>query len=384
MDVILFFDVFVWQYFGGVDIVIEIVQQFVLWEVFVQDLLCVCDCLQVFFGDSFDDFNQCVLFIGVGSFGFIVEMVVDVINVQWLVEVCVVYIISLLIYLVLYLQCDCLILLVLFGCSGFSLESVVVVDCVCSDVDDVCFFDIICNVDGELVCCGVGCVDICILLMLLVSCDCVFVMISSLICMLLVVLIVFDCLLWDVCVVCLKQIVVLVCEGQVQWDVLVVVLVQCLFNCVIYFGSGLLEVLVCECVLKVLELIVGCVLVLVNMLLGFCYGLKLMLDGNILVVVLCSVQLFVCCYEQDLLEELCCDGVVGQVLVIGLYLDIGVDDDYIFIVLVLDDLWLVLVWLGFVQLFVLQCLVVLGLILDNLFLDGIVNCVVKGVIIYYG
>lgn len=331
----------------------EIVQQFGLWVVLVDLFDCCQIDIDVFFGECLGYVDQWVIFIGVGSLGFIVEMVVDQFNVQWLVEICVIYIISLFIYLVLYLCCDCLILLVLFGCSGFSLESVVVVDLVCGQVDEVCFLDIICNVDGELVWCGQGCSDILLLLMLLVSCDCVFVMISSLICMLLVVFSVFDCVLWLQWLQCLQQLFVYGGQVLYVWDVVVGVLVQVLYICVIYFGSGLLEVIVCEVVLKVFEFIVGCVLVLVNILLGFCYGFKFIFNVDMLVVMLCSVQLLLCCYEQDLLNELCCDGIVGWVILIGLDGDDCVEGDFVFDVVDLFDLWLVFLWLLVLQCYVL-------------------------------
>ena len=65
-------------------------------------------------------------------------------------EVRVVHTTSLLTHPALYLQRDRPTLLVSFGRSGSSPESVAAVDRVRSDVDDARFLDITCNADGEL------------------------------------------------------------------------------------------------------------------------------------------------------------------------------------------------------------------------------------------
>ncbi|MCQ9372068.1 SIS domain-containing protein, partial [Corynebacterium sp. 35RC1] len=153
-----------WQRLGGADTATEIAQQPALWEALAQDLSRARDRLQAFLGDSLNDPNQRVLFTGAGSSGFIAEMVADAINAQWPAEVRVVHTTSLLTHPALYLQRDRPTLLVSFGRSGSSPESVAAVDRVRSDVDDARFLDITCNADGELARRGAGRADTCTLL----------------------------------------------------------------------------------------------------------------------------------------------------------------------------------------------------------------------------
>ena len=172
------------------------------------------DRLQAFLGNSLNDPNQRVLFTGAGSSGFIAEMVADAINAQWPAEVRVVHTTSLLTHPALYLQRDRPTLLVSFGRSGSSPESVAAVDRVRADVDEARFLDITCNADGELARRGAGRADTCTLLMPSASCDRAFAMTSSLTCMLLAALTVFDRSPWDARVARLKQIAALAREGR--------------------------------------------------------------------------------------------------------------------------------------------------------------------------
>ena len=284
MDVTLLSDVSAWQRLGGADTATEIAQQPALWEALAQDLSRARDRLQAFLGGSLNDPNQRVLFTGAGSSGFIAEMVADAINAQWPAEVRVVHTTSLLTHPALYLQRDRPTLLVSFGRSGSSPESVAAVERVRSDVDDARFLDITCNADGELARRGAGRADTCTLLMPSASCDRAFAMTSSLTCMLLAALTVFDRSPWDARVARLKQIAALAREGQAQWDAPVAALAQRPFNRINYLGSGPLEALARECALKVLELTAGRVLALANTPLGFRHGPKSTLDGNTLVV----------------------------------------------------------------------------------------------------
>ncbi len=349
-----------------------------------QDLSRARDRLQAFLGDSLNDPNQRVLFTGAGSSGFIAEMVADAINAQWPADVRVVHTTSLLTHPALYLQRDRPTLLVSFGRSGSSPESVAAVDRVRSDVDDARFLDITCNADGELARRGAGRADTCTLLMPSASCDRAFAMTSSLTCMLLAALTVFDRSPWDARVARLKQIAALAREGQAQWDAPVAALAQRPFNRIIYLGSGPLEALARECALKVLELTAGRVLALANTPLGFRHGPKSTLDGNTLVVVLRSDAAAGAPLRTGPAGRTAPRRRGRPVLAIGPHSDIGADDEYTLTVPALDDPWLAPVWLGFAQLFALQRSAALGLTPDNPFPDGTVNRVVKGVTIHHG
>ncbi|MDQ7758782.1 SIS domain-containing protein [Xanthomonas sontii] len=384
MDLLPLSDASAWQRLGGADTAREIAQQPALWRTLAQDLARAGDRLQAFLGDRLADPNQRVLFTGAGSSGFIAEMVADAINAQWPAEVRAVHTTSLLTHPALYLQRARPTLLVSFGRSGSSPESVAAVERVRSDVDDARFLDITCNADGELARRGAGRADTCTLLMPPASCDRAFAMTSSLTCMLLAALSVFDRAPWETRSARLQRLAELADRGLAQWDGAVAALAQRPFARVIYLGSGPLEALAREAALKVLELTAGRVLALANTPLGFRHGPKSTLDRSTLVVVLRSVQPLARRYEQDLLDELRRDGVAGQVLAIGPHADIGAGDDHTLAVAGLDDPWLAPLWLGFAQLFALQRSAALGLTPDNPFPDGTVNRVVQGVTIHHG
>ncbi|WP_313251647.1 SIS domain-containing protein [Stenotrophomonas sp.] len=381
MDLTLLSDLSNWQRLGGADTAAEIAQQPLLWEALAHDLSEHAPRLQAFLGERLDDPRQRVLFTGAGSSGFIAEMVADTLNAQWPAEIRAVHTTSLLTHPALYLQRDRPTLLVSFGRSGSSPESVAAVERVRADVDDARFLDITCNADGELARRGAGRADTFTLLMPPASCDRAFAMTSSLSCMLLAALASFDRAPWNARIQRLAQVAALARQGIADWDTAVATLAQQPFSRVIYLGSGPHEALAREAALKVLELTAGRVLALANTPLGFRHGPKSTLNGETLVVVFRSVQPLARRYEQDLLEELRADGVAGKVLSIGPQVDAG--DDYTLPVPALPDSWLAPLWLPFAQLYALQRSAALGLTPDNPFPDGTVNRVVKGVTIHH-
>lgn len=383
-----------WQRLGGADTAAEIAQQPALWDELARDLAQARERVQAFLGDCLDDPRQRVLFTGAGSSGFIADLVADAINAQWPAEVRALHTTNLLTHPALYLQRDRPTLLVSFGRSGSSPESVAAVELVRAQVEHARFLDITCNPQGELARRGAGRDDTCTVLMPAASCDRAFAMTSSLSCMLLAALSVFDRAPWPRRIERLQQLAELAREALAQWDAPVAALAQRPFNRVIYLTSGPLEALAREAALKVLELTAGRVLALANTPLGFRHGPKSTLDGETLVVVMRSNHALARRYEHDLLDELRRDGVAGQVLSIGPHADIGGGDDYslrlppqgdsTFADGMFSDGWLAPVWLTFAQMYALQRSAALGLTPDNPFPDGTVNRVVKGVTIHHG
>ncbi|UOF16364.1 SIS domain-containing protein [Lysobacter capsici] len=383
-----------WQRLGGADTAAEIAQQPALWDELARDLAQARERVQAFLGDCLDDPRQRVLFTGAGSSGFIADLVADAINAQWPAEVRALHTTNLLTHPALYLQRDRPTLLVSFGRSGSSPESVAAVELVRAQVEHARFLDITCNPQGELARRGAGRDDTCTVLMPAASCDRAFAMTSSLSCMLLAALSVFDRAPWPRRIERLQQLAELAREGLAQWDAPVAALAQRPFTRVIYLASGPLEALAREAALKVLELTAGRVLALANTPLGFRHGPKSTLDGETLVVVMRSNHALARRYEHDLLDELRRDGVAGQVLSIGPHADIGGGDDYslrlppqhdsTFADGMFSDGWLAPVWLTFAQMYALQRSAALGLTPDNPFPDGTVNRVVKGVTIHHG
>jgi len=382
MDATPLSDLSAWQRLGGADTATEIAQQPALWETLADTLADEAQRLQAFLGQRLDDPAQRVLFTGAGSSGFIAEMVADHVNAQWPAEVRAVHTTSLLTHPALYLQRERPTLLVSFGRSGSSPESVAAVERVRADVDDARFLDITCNADGELARRGAGRDDTCTLLMPPASCDRAFAMTSSLSCMLLAALATFERAPWGERTTRLHRVAAVAQQGLTRWETPVAALARQPFERVIYLASGPLEALAREAALKVLELTAGRVLAMANTPLGFRHGPKSTLNAHTLVVMLRSTLPLARRYEQDLLDELRGDGVAGRVLSLGPTSDID-GDDFTLDAPPLADTWLAPAWLTFTQLFALHRSAALGLTPDNPFPDGTVNRVVKGVTIHH-
>jgi len=382
MDASLLPDLPTWQRLGGAYTAEEIAQQPRLWAALAGLLDAAQARIDGFLGEALRDPGQLVIFTGAGSSGFIAEMVADQINAQWPAEVRAVHTTSLLTHPALYLRRDRPTLLVSFGRSGSSPESVAAVDLVRDQVDRARFVDITCNAEGELAKRGHGRSDTLSLLMPAASCDRAFAMTSSLSCMLLAALSAFDSAPWAQR---MERLHSLASHGERAldaWDAAVATLAQAPYSRVIYLGSGPLEAVAREAALKVLELTAGQVLALANTPLGFRHGPKSTLNGETLVVMLRSAQPLARRYEQDLLNELRRDGIAGRLLSIGPDDADRADGDFVLAAPALPDPWLAPLWLLAPQCYALQRSAALGMTPDNPFPDGTVNRVVQGVTIH--
>lgn len=371
-----------WQPEGGQHTAEEIAQQPALWDELADSLQSAQARLDAFLGDWLRDPLRRVIFTGAGSSGFIAEMLADHVNASWPADVRAVHTTSLLTHPSLYLQRDRPTLLVSFGRSGSSPESVAAVERVRGAVDETRFLDITCNADGELARRGRDRADTCTLLMPPASCDRAFAMTSSLTCMLLAALAVFDAAPWAQRLQRLRSVATLGREALAQWETAVARLAEGGHSRVIYLGSGPLEGWAREAALKLLELTAGRVPAFANTPLGFRHGPKSLLDGDTLVVVVRSAQPLARRYERDLLDELRRDGIAGQVLSLGPAVD-GDADDVALAAPALPDAWLAPVWLSFAQRYALRRSAALGFTPDNPFPDGTVNRVVQGVTIHH-
>lgn len=188
----------------------------------------------------------------------------------------------------------------------------------------------------------------------------------------------------DVCyvdVVVVVVYVVFVCYG----DVLEVVVQQFLFV-LVYFGSGVVLGVVCEVVLKMLEMFGGVVCVFLEIFFGLCYGLMFWLGDDCFVVVFFSGEFSVCGYEYDLLCEFICKGlgcicvVVGEVILVDVFGEGGVVIELLGFY-VLEEVQQLMVYVVVGQLLVFFCCLVLGQWLD-VFLQGVLICVVELFVIY--
>jgi len=369
-----------WQRLGGADTAAEIAQQPALWESLAQTLGPAREALHGFLGESLANPAQRVIFTGAGSSGFIAEMAADAIATHWPADIRAVHTTNLLTHPAHYLQPERPTLLVSFGRSGSSPESIAVVDQVRAWIPGARFVNITCNTEGGLAKRGAGRADTHTVLMPAASCDKGFAMTSSLSCMLLSALALFDAEP-HAAAQRLPTLSRFARQALAQWAGPVSELAQRPFERVIYLASGPLEGLAREAALKLLELTAGRVSVLANTPLGFRHGPKSALNHNTLLVMLRSAQPLARKYEQDLLDELRRDGIAGQVLSIGPETDNG--DDFSLPVPALDDPWLAPLWLLFPQLYALYRSAALGVTPDNPFPDGTVNRVVQGVTIHH-
>ncbi len=373
-----------WQDLGGRHTAEEIAQQPALWRALAQALGDAQARIDAFLGDWLSQPGHRVLFTGAGSSGFIAEMVADPVQAQWAADVRALHTTSLLTHPSLYLREESPTLLVSFGRSGSSPESVAAVDLVRERVRHARFLDITCNAEGALAQRGAGRDDTLTLLMPPASCDRAFAMTSSLTCMHLAALSVFDRAPWAQRLARLRQVADAGQHALDAWEDGIAALAAGAWSRVIYLGSGPLEALAREAALKVLELSAGRVLALANTPLGFRHGPKSTLDADTLVIVLRSGEPLARLYEQDLLDELRRDGVAGRVLSVGPQAQDagGAQDDFALAVPALPDPWLAPVWLTLAQRYALRRSAALGLTPDNPFPDGTVNRVVQGVVIH--
>ena len=386
MNASLLPDLSTWQRLGGHDTAKEIAQQPALWLSLADSLEQMAERIDDFLGDWLRQPGHRVIFTGAGSSGFIAEMLAEQVNAHWPAGVRAIHTTNLLTHPTLYLQRERPTLLVSFGRSGSSPESIAAVDLVREYVTQTRFLDITCNGEGELARRGRDRADTLTLLMPAASCDRAFAMTSSLSCMLLAALAVFDDASWPQRLQRLRTLAVLGQQALTGWEKSVTALACRPYQRLIYLGSGPLEALAREAALKTLELTAGRVLALANTPLGFRHGPKSMLDAETLVIVLRSIEPLSRRYEQDLLDELRHDGIAGRVVSVGPDTDNGDGDseatDFTLAVPALPDPWLAPLWLTVAQRYALQRSAALGLTPDNPFPDGTVNRVVQGVTIH--
>jgi len=153
---------------------------------------------------------------------------------------------------------------------------------------------------------------------------------------------------------------------------------------VVYLGSGLLQGLAREAALKLGELCNGAVATCFESPLGFRHGPKTFVNDNTLVVVFVSNDPLTRNYDHDLIDELRRDNVAARVIEVTTRPRGGATDDTIFIpgMARADDVDLVWPYVAAAQVFALQASLARGIAPDNPNPQGIVNRVVQGVRIH--
>ena len=153
---------------------------------------------------------------------------------------------------------------------------------------------------------------------------------------------------------------------------------------VVYLGSGLLQGLAREAALKLGELCNGAVATCFESPLGFRHGPKTFVNDNTLVVVFVSNDPLTRNYDHDLIDELRRDNVATRVIEVTTRPRGGATDDTIFIpgMARADEVDLVWPYVAAAQVFALQASLARGIAPDNPNPQGIVNRVVQGVRIH--
>ena len=381
MNVMLNRELNAWDQLGDTSTASEIGQQPAVWRALTAILETRRVEVDQFLADWLLNPTHRVIFTGAGSSCYIGEIVADHLNAMLGAEVRAISSTSLLTHPDLYLDADRPTLLVSFGRSGNSPESIGAVALARQCLRSARFLHITCNADGALAA-DQG-EDTLTLLLPPESCDQGFAMTSSFSCMLLAALAVFDVTPWTKRFQWIEQLASQMETLIPAWAPRVNHLAIKGFSRIVYLGSGPLESLAKESALKVLELTSGRILALANTSLGFRHGPKSVLNETTLVVVFRSVQAEARRYEQDLLDELKREQVTQYVIEIGPGVEVGAGATY-FAKMPngLPDTWLAPLWLLLAQQFALFASAALGLTPDNPFPDGTVNRVVQGVTIY--
>jgi tagatose-6-phosphate ketose/aldose isomerase len=153
------------------------------------------------------------------------------------------------------------------------------------------------------------------------------------------------------------------------------------FERVVYLGSGVFQGLAREAALKLLELTDGAIPTAFDSALGFRHGPKTIVTAHTLVIVFVSNDPLTRLYDLDIIEELRADGRCGAVLAItaqddaGETLRVGGASGF-------ADADLLFPYIVPAQLFGLQCSLRLGRTPDRPNASGTVNRVVQGVRIH--
>ena len=154
---------------------------------------------------------------------------------------------------------------------------------------------------------------------------------------------------------------------------------------VVYLGSHILKGLAREAALKLTELTDGGVIAVYDSPMGFRHGPKTVVNGKTLVVIFLSNHLYARRYDLDLLDEIRRDGRHGGLLVVSAQeTDIPVDVDRILVPAMhdADDIDLLIPFIAAPQIFAFESSLARGLSPDSPNRSGTVNRVVQGVRIH--
>ncbi len=159
------------------------------------------------------------------------------------------------------------------------------------------------------------------------------------------------------------------------------------FQRIVYLGANMFKGIAQESALKMLELTAGGVVTMFDTPLGFRHGPKSIIDETTLIVVYLSEDAFTQKYDIDLITEIAAQRQGNKILLLSNkrqpQLDEFVDYHYSFdLPLTINNALMALNYVVFAQMMALFKALALGITPDNPCPGGAVNRVVKGVVIY--
>ncbi|MGN6620616.1 MAG: SIS domain-containing protein [Sphingomonas sp.] len=277
----------------------------------------------------------------------------------------------------LYLKSDTPTLVVSFGRSGNSPESIAAVELVDARVSDAHHLIITCNADGALAKRAGN--DAYVVTLPEATHDRGFAMTSSFSAMMYAALAIFSGI--QGCDARIEPIAEAVAGALETVELRMAKLAAREFRRVVYLGSGPFQGLAREAALKLLELTDGATATMFDSTLGFRHGPKTFVNRDTLIVVFVSNDPLTRAYDRDMIEELRKDDVAGAVLVVSAQGEIG-DTVAVRGLESAADSDLLFPYIIPAQLFALHASLDRGLTPDTPNKAGTVNRVVQGVRIY--
>jgi len=336
--------------------------------------------IRAFAGPLIDDPAARVILTGAGSSSYIGQCVAPLLDRRLAARVDAVPTTDIVCAPRLYLEPEQPLLLVSFGRSGNSPESLAAVELAESLVREVRHLVVICNAAGALG--NVPVAEAVTLFMPAATHDTGFAMTSS-----------FSCMMYAVMAALLpagtmdgRIDAIVGATGRVIEESLPVLHKLALgrYDRVVYLGSGILQGLAREASLKLGELTNGAVATCFESPLGFRHGPKTFITGRTLVMVFVSNDALTRRYDLDLVDELRRDGCAARIIEVSAQPRVALDTDGITVPAMADAIDADLLWpyLAIAQIHAFLRARAMGVNPDNPNPAGVVNRVVQGVRLY--
>ena len=335
------------------------------------------DQIKAFIAPIANDAGARVILTGAGTSSYIGECLAPLLDAELTARVDAVPTTDLVSAPHLYLHADQPLLLVSFGRSGNSPESLAAVELAESLVSDVRHLIVTCNREGAL--CRIDVKQAMTILLPEETHDTSFAMTSSFSCMAYATwMALSDAADLDARIGPIAR-----ATERIIHETPLALFDMALYGCdrVVYLASGALQGLAREAALKLGELSNGAVATCFDTPLGFRHGPKTFITETTLVVVFVSNDPLTRRYDHDLLDELHRDGCAARIIEVTAQARADVARDTILIpgMSTAADIDLLWPYVAIAQIYAFQVSLTLGLSPDNPNVQGTVNRVVQGV-----